>query len=98
MSRANDTRSPRAASAIRPLAWLAGLIASLAAVVIGALMAVFFAATMVVTALLASVVVAFIGAALKARRSLRPRTDPAVIEARNVGGHHWVAYGWDGGR
>ena len=49
------------------------------------------------TALLASAVVAFIGAALRARRTVRPRADPSLIEARNVGGHHWVAYGWDGG-
>ncbi len=88
--------SPR--SLFRPLAVLASLFASAAALVVGALMAVFFAATMVVTALLASVVVAFVGAALKARRTVRPRPDPSLIEARNVGGHHWVAYGWDGGR
>ncbi|MHB8530321.1 MAG: hypothetical protein ACYC8V_12540 [Caulobacteraceae bacterium] len=85
-----------ARSALRSLAWLGGLVASLAAVVVGAVMAVFVAATMVVTALLASAVLAFLGAALRARRSVRPR-DPSIIEARNVGGHHWVAYGWDGG-
>jgi hypothetical protein len=24
--------------------------------------------------------------------------DPDLIEARHIGGHSWVAYGWDGRR
>jgi hypothetical protein len=32
--------------------------------------------------------------AYRARRSLR-RPEPGVIDARHVGGHSWVAYGWD---
>jgi hypothetical protein len=43
---------------------------------------------------MASVLVAFAGLALRARRSVRSK-DPTVLEARNVGGHSWVAYGWD---
>ncbi len=97
MPRPISSRPVPARFALRPLALLASFVASLAAVVIGAVMAVFFAATLVVTALLASAVVAFIGAALRARRTVRPRADSSLIEARNVGGHHWVAYGWDGG-
>jgi len=34
------------------------------------------------------------GLAFRARRSLR-RAEPGVIDARHVGGHSWVAYGWD---
>jgi hypothetical protein len=33
---------------------------------------------------------------MRARRTVRARapSDPNLIEARNVGGHSWVAYGW----
>jgi hypothetical protein len=37
-------------------------------------------------------------AALRARRTVRAPTDPKLIEARHIGGHSWVAYGWDGRR
>ena len=43
-------------------------------------------------------VLALAGLASKARRALRPnpvQADDGVIEARRVGGHSWVAYGWD---
>ena len=29
------------------------------------------------------------------RRTARARTRDEVIEARHLGGHHWVAYGWN---
>ncbi|MGH6988171.1 MAG: hypothetical protein ACRED9_15190 [Caulobacteraceae bacterium] len=82
----------------RSLALLAGVIASAGAVAIGAVMAVFFAAAMVMTAVLASALLALVGAALRAGRARRRPTEPDLIEARHLGGHHWVAYGWDGGR
>ncbi|MGH7016860.1 MAG: hypothetical protein ACRED8_07210 [Caulobacteraceae bacterium] len=82
----------------RSLALLAGVIASAGAVAIGAVMAVFFAAAMVTTAVLASALLALVGAALRAGRVRRRPTEPDLIEARHLGGHHWVAYGWDGGR
>ena len=85
-------------SAWRGLAWFVGGIASIAAALVGAVMAVFFAATLVVIALLASALLALAAAALKARRTVRAPADPGLIEARNVGGHSWVAYGWDGRR
>ena len=35
-------------------------------------------------------------ATVRARRSLsHVAADPNIIEARHVGGHSWVAYGWD---
>jgi hypothetical protein len=37
-------------------------------------------------------------AAVRARRTVRPPVDPELIEARHIGGHSWVAYGWDGRR
>lgn len=76
------------------LAWIGGALATMAAAAIGAVLAVFFAATVVVLALMGAVLVGFAGLAMRARRKAAPR-DPEVIEARNVGGHSWVAYGWD---
>jgi hypothetical protein len=82
-------------SAFRGLAWFVGALAWSAAAAVGAVMAIFFAATMLVIALMASALVALSAAALKARRLFQPPIDRDVIEARNVGGHSWVAYGWD---
>ena len=83
-------------SALRTLAMVAGALATAAAVTVGAVLAVFFAATVVVIAVMSSFMLMFAGAALRARRTARARANPTgVIEARNVGGHHWVAYGWN---
>jgi len=83
-------------SARRGLAWIGGLVATVAALVIGAVLAVFAAATVVVMALMTSALLAFSGLALRARRRVRARAaGPTLIEARHVGGHHWVAYGWN---
>ena len=74
-----------------------GLLAATAAAV-GAVLALVFAATVVVIAVMTSLVLALAGLAFKARRNLRAATVPAsedVIDARPVGGHSWVAYGWD---
>jgi len=81
-------------SALRSLAMLGGALATTAAVVIGAVLAVFFAATVVVIAVMASALLALAGLALRAKRA-HVRRDDGVIEARNLGGHHWVAYGWN---
>lgn len=90
----NDQTS-RPGGAWRGLAWIAGALATAAAAAVGAVLAVFFAASIVVIALMVSVLVAFAGLALRARRGARSAADPSVIEARNIGGHSWVAYGWD---
>jgi hypothetical protein len=83
-------------SALRTLAILGGALATAAAVTVGAVLAVFFAATVVVIAVMSSFLLMFAGAALRARRTARARAGAnGVIEARNVGGHHWVAYGWN---
>jgi hypothetical protein len=79
---------------LRSLAVIGGGVATVAAAAVGAVLAVFFAATVVVIALMASALLALAGLALRAKRSARVRED-GVIEARRVGGHHWVAYGWN---
>jgi hypothetical protein len=86
----------RHGSALRSLAVLGGLLATVAAVVVGAVLAVVFAATVAVIAVMASALLGFAGLAMRARRTARARVRPdGVIEARHLGGHHWVAYGWN---
>jgi hypothetical protein len=89
----------RHGAALRSFAVLGGALATTAAVAVGAVLAVFFAATVLVIALMSSALLGLAGLALRARRTARARRDDAVIEARHLGGHHWVAYGWnDAGR
>ncbi len=86
----------RQGSALRSLAAFGGSLATAAAVVVGAVLAVFFAASVALIAIMASALLAFAGLALRARRTARRRrADNGVIEARHLGGHHWVAYGWN---
>ncbi|CAN5201564.1 hypothetical protein BH10PSE2_BH10PSE2_23650 [soil metagenome] len=82
-----------------PLLWLAGLVATVAALTLGAILAVFTAAAVAVIALCASVLVFFAGFAVRAHRRVSPArraTDTAddLIEARKVG-DTWVTYGWE---
>lgn len=78
------------------LMWIAGLIATLVAMAVGAVLAVFTAAAVAVIALIAAVLVFFAGLAMRARRTMtvRQRRSDDVIEARKVDGA-WVAYGWE---
>jgi hypothetical protein len=88
------TSQPR--SLLRSLAVIGGALATIAAVTVGAVLAVFFAATVVVIAVMASFLLGLAGLALRARRSARARAASTdLIEARHLGGHHWVAYGWN---
>ncbi|MBU4433397.1 MAG: hypothetical protein PSX79_02720 [bacterium] len=84
-------------SALRSLAWLAGALATSAAVVIGSVLAVVFAATVVVIGFMGSALFGLVALALRARRTVKAKAgaDPSLIEARHVGGHSWVAYGWN---
>ncbi len=83
-------------SALNRLAGLGAMLATAAAVVVGAILAVFAAATVAVIAVMTSALLAFAGLALRARRARAPRrAENDVIEARHLGGHHWVAYGWN---
>jgi cytochrome c oxidase assembly factor CtaG len=85
-------------SAFRGIAWVGGAIAWVAAAVTGAVLALVFAASLVVILFMAAVLVAFAATAARARRTVRAPADPDLIEARNIGGHSWIAYGWDGRR
>jgi hypothetical protein len=85
----------RQGSALRSLAVVGGAVATAAAVMVGAVLAVFFAATVAVIAVMASALLGFTGLAMRARRTAKARADNGVIEARHLGGHHWVAYGWN---
>ena len=87
-------RAPFGSGALRSIAWIGAGLATVAAAAVAAVLALFFAATIVVIAVMASALVTFTGLALRARRSVQPK-DPNLIEARHVGGHSWVAYGWD---
>ncbi len=64
------------------------------AVIVGAVLAVFAAATVAVIALMTSALLGLSALALRASR-VRARRRSDVIEARHLGGHHWVAYGWN---
>jgi hypothetical protein len=88
-------RVKRASILLRSASWIVGAFAGLAAAATAAVLAVFFAATMMVVAFMASILLALAATAMRARRVVRASVDPNVIEARNVGGHSWVAYGWD---
>jgi hypothetical protein len=76
------------------LAQLAAGLATAAAVGVGAVLALVFAATVVVIGLMSAALIGLGGLAYRARRAgRRPQDD--ILEARHVGGHSWVAYGWD---
>jgi len=83
-------------SALGSLAAVGAMLATAAAVVVGAILAVFAAATVAVIAVMTSALLGFAGLALRARKvRARRAPEPGVIEARHLGGHHWVAYGWN---
>jgi membrane protein implicated in regulation of membrane protease activity len=81
---------------LTPVMWLCGLIATLAAMAIGAILAVFTAVAVAVIAVFGAILIFFAGLALRARRRFtgRNRRGDDVIEARKVDGE-WVAYGWE---
>jgi len=81
---------------LAPILWLGGVIATVAALTVGAVLAVFTAAAVAVIALCASILIFFAGLAMRARRrvTVRARRADDVIEAQKVG-DTWVAYGWE---
>lgn len=76
---------------------IVGFIATAIAGVIGLVVALSIAAAVVVIGFFGAILLAFASLAMRARRPSRARTsaDPEIIEAKRVGGHSWVAYGWD---
>lgn len=90
-------RGHNSGSLTRSLAWLGGALATAGAVAVGAVFAVVFTATAVVVALMGGALLSLGALAMRAKRTARARAsaDNGVIEARHVGGHSWVAYGWN---
>jgi hypothetical protein len=80
------------------LASIGGWLVAAAAVAIGAVLMVFAATAVVILAVMTSVTLGLAILASKVGRRSRVRArdrDNGIIEARKVGGHHWVAYGWN---
>lgn len=75
------------------MTWLIGGVVALVAAFVAVVLALGFFLFAILTA-----VVITLRAAVGGVRIARPRRDPKLIEARRVGGHSWVAYGWDGRR
>ena len=91
-----DQMTRGGATGMKALAWIGGLLATVAAVIIGSVLTVFAVTTVVVLAVMTSATLAFVALASRAGRKARARAaDDGVIEAHKVGGHHWVAYGWN---
>jgi len=90
-----------------PVAWVAGLMATTAAIALAAVLVVVFAATLALVLVLTAAVLASVAAAwrLGQRGVTRERLEDgaggalASTLAPRVGGgrvgHSWVAYGWD---
>ena len=97
MDRLNQTyQAPRGGLVMRGLAFGVSAVAWMIATMIGGFVAVVLAAGMLFMAVMATLLMLLGATAVKARRSARAQSDPSLIEAHNVGGHSWVAYGWDG--
>jgi hypothetical protein len=80
----------------KSIAWIVGLFFSVIASIVAVVLAVALAASVVVVAVMGGVLLALASLAARARRTVRAGSDePQILEARNVGGHSWVAYGWD---
>ncbi len=81
------------------LAALVGAVCTVIAAVVATVLAVALAASVVVIALMGGALLFIASLAARARRTAKiakaRREQPQIIEARNVGGHSWVAYGWD---
>lgn len=88
----------RRSSPFRGVTGLLGGLMTFVAVALAAVLAVFFAATVVVVAVLASALLGLAGLVMRHRRGAQQqqaaRRDD-LIEARHLGGHSWVAYGWN---
>jgi hypothetical protein len=81
----------------RSLATVAGAVATSIAVAAAAVLAVVFAATLVVIGFMATALLGLAAFALRARHAAPSASpsDPSLLEARHMGGHSWVAYGWN---
>lgn len=84
---------------LAPFVWLWGVVATAAALVVGAVLAVLTAVAVATLAVVGGIVLFFASFALRARRARQMRkaqrdADDGVIDAEKVG-DTWVAYGWE---
>jgi Flp pilus assembly protein TadB len=81
----------------KSLAWVVGLVLSMVAALVAVVLAMALAASVVVVAVAGGMLLAVASLASRARRTVKARNEsgPQLLEARHVGGHSWVAYGWD---
>jgi uncharacterized membrane protein len=78
------------------LAAVAGMVCSVVAALVATVLAVALAASVLVIAVMGGALLMLASFAARAKRTAKARSqEPQIIEARNVGGHSWVAYGWD---
>lgn len=82
---------------VGPLAQIGGALGWAAMGVVGAVAAAVIAAAVLAVAVVGSAALGVAALVFSARRAVRSGADdPDVIEARHVGGHSWVATGWQG--
>jgi hypothetical protein len=83
----------------KSLAAFAGVVCTVIAALVATVLALAVAASVVVVALMGGVLLFLASLAMRARRTARSKAPadpgPQLLEARHVGGHSWVAYGWD---
>lgn len=76
------------------LARMGAALAGVGAAAVGLILALVFAATLMMVVVGAAAFVLAAAVVLRFRAPARP-ADPDLIEARHLGGHSWVACGWD---
>jgi hypothetical protein len=83
----------------RGLATLVGAVCTVIAAAVATVLAVALAASVVVIGLMGGALLFLASLAMRARRTaVRAKSSdpgPQLLEARHVGGHSWVAYGWE---
>ena len=81
----------------RSLAALLGAVCTVIAAAVATVLAVALAASVVVIGVMGGALLFLASLAMRARRRVVAKTDlgPQILEARHMGGHSWVAYGWD---
>lgn len=78
------------------------ILAAVAALVLAAVAALFAAATVVIAGVIGGFLLGLAAITGQLRRTpvrqaTGPMRDDGIIEARRIGGHQWVAYGWSDG-
>jgi hypothetical protein len=82
---------------LKSLATVAGAVCTVIAAVVGIALAVALAASVLMILLMGGALLVLASVAVRASRTgkVARQPGPQIIEARHVGGHSWVAYGWD---